>query len=560
MALTYPDLLPGVFAAGASNHDEIPDTYTDEGRMAWDVGFPSETSQPIVAGGVPPRRLDMNGLGNRLSQHVFFQQSGALYVWNADLDYPAGAHILGSNGVEYIAVAASGPTATGGAVNPVTDVNFTRWKSYQRSLVDIIYPVGSIYMSVNNVSPATLFGGTWQAISGRFLLAANNTYPLGTTGGAATKQLSVNEMPTHTHVASTADAGGHVHTATNANAGAHTHTVTVQSNGAHTHSTSGTAASNGSHTHTITVNNNGAHTHTTSGTAASAGAHTHTISITAGAQSAGAHIHGVTYAATAISATTASNGAHTHGAPASKTTITSSNPSPATHYHTRGTMNITGSYDAYDLNTSNTYPSDGTKPSVTGAFGYSTNANGYADEGDGHTKGRYSITFDASRSGAWTGHTSSDGTHTHTITINASALTSTSAGAHTHGVSITVPAQNMTTGSAGAHTHNLSGTTASAGAHTHTVSGTAASAGVHNHVATNANAGAHTHTTSGTAASAGTHNHAASTASAGSHTHTITVQTAGVHQHGVTVNTAGGSASFNIMPPYIAVNVWKRTA
>lgn len=508
MALTYPDLLPGVFAAGASNHDEIPDTYTDEGRMAWDVGFPSETSQPIVAGGVPPRRLDMNGLGNRLSQHVFFQQSGALYVWSADLDYPAGAHILGSNGVEYIAVAASGPTETGGAVDPTTDVNFTRWKSYQRSLVDIIYPVGSIYMSANNVNPGTLFGGTWQAISGRFILAAGGNYPLGTTGGSATKQLSVNEMPIHTHGAATQDAGGHVHVATNAN--------------------------NGAHTHTVTVNNNGAHTHATSGTAASAGAHTHTISVTNGAQSAGAHTHGVTYAATSISATAASAGAHTHGAPASKTTITTSNPSPATHYHTRGTMNITGSYDAYDLNNSATYPSAGTKPSVTGAFGYSTNANGWADEGDGHTQGRYSITFDASRSGAWTGHTSSDGSHTHTVTINASALTTTSAGAHTHSVSVTVPKQDMTTGSAGAHTHNLSGSTASAGAHTHTVSGTAASAG--------------------------THNHAASTASAGSHTHTITVQTAGVHQHGVTVNNAGGSASFSLIPPYIAVNVWKRTA
>lgn len=27
-------------------------------------------------------------------------------------------------------------------------------------MLDTIYPVGSIYMSVNNVSPSTLFGGT----------------------------------------------------------------------------------------------------------------------------------------------------------------------------------------------------------------------------------------------------------------------------------------------------------------------------------------------------------------------------------------------------------------
>jgi hypothetical protein len=224
--------------------------------------------------------------------------------------------------------------------------------------------------------------------------------------------------------------------------------------------------------------------------------------------------------------------------------------SAGSHTHARGTLNITGTFDADDLN------NDSTTPTATGAFGYKKSST--RRDAENGTQHCYAITFNAKN--GWEGSLAENGSHTHSITIAATAMTTGSAGAHTHGVSITVPAQNMTTGSAGAHTHNLYGTTASAGAHTHTVSGTAASAGVHNHVATNANAGAHTHTTSGTAASAGTHNHAASTASAGSHTHTITVQTSGVHQHGVTVNNAGGSASFNIMPPYLAVNVWKRTA
>lgn len=30
-----------------------------------------------------------------------------------------------------------------------------------RLVLNKIYPVGSIYMSVNSTSPATLFGGTW---------------------------------------------------------------------------------------------------------------------------------------------------------------------------------------------------------------------------------------------------------------------------------------------------------------------------------------------------------------------------------------------------------------
>ena len=65
--------------------------------------------------------------------------------------------------------------------------------------VDKVYPVGSIYMSVNNTSPATLFGGTWQQIQDTFLLAAGSTYEAGSTGGEATHMLSVSELPSHTH-------------------------------------------------------------------------------------------------------------------------------------------------------------------------------------------------------------------------------------------------------------------------------------------------------------------------------------------------------------------------
>lgn len=61
------------------------------------------------------------------------------------------------------------------------------------------YPVGSIYMSVVETSPASLFGGTWERIEDRFLLAAGSTWAAGETGGEAVHTLTVDEMPAHSH-------------------------------------------------------------------------------------------------------------------------------------------------------------------------------------------------------------------------------------------------------------------------------------------------------------------------------------------------------------------------
>ena len=63
------------------------------------------------------------------------------------------------------------------------------------NILNMVYPVGSIYMSVNSTSPATLFGGTWQQIQDTFLLSAGSTYTAGATGGEATHQLVANELP-----------------------------------------------------------------------------------------------------------------------------------------------------------------------------------------------------------------------------------------------------------------------------------------------------------------------------------------------------------------------------
>lgn len=233
-----------------------------------------------------------------------------------------------------------------GSGNVITNTYATK-----SDLIELIYPVGSIYISVKNTSPATFLGGTWESFgSGRTLIGVDaNDSDFSTaekTGGEKAHTLSSNEIPSHAHTVNS-----HTHSipalsGSAASAGAHTHTITSSSSsaGAHTHTTSGTAASAGNHKHSVPHNadastggsksrmigynssgstdakyknrysdETGAHTHSVSGTAASAGAHTHTIS--SSSASAGAHTHTVTTTAnTSGSASPATNSIGGNGA------------------------------------------------------------------------------------------------------------------------------------------------------------------------------------------------------------------------------------------------------
>lgn len=66
---------------------------------------------------------------------------------------------------------------------------------YGKKLVDYIYPVGSIYMSVNQANPELLFGGKWEKIEDRFLLAAGSKYASGSVGGEESHSLTIEEQP-----------------------------------------------------------------------------------------------------------------------------------------------------------------------------------------------------------------------------------------------------------------------------------------------------------------------------------------------------------------------------
>lgn len=66
-------------------------------------------------------------------------------------------------------------------------------------ILQVVYPVGSIYISVVETDPGTLFGGTWERLKDRFLLGAGDNYAAGAIGGENEHVLTVSEMPGHSH-------------------------------------------------------------------------------------------------------------------------------------------------------------------------------------------------------------------------------------------------------------------------------------------------------------------------------------------------------------------------
>lgn len=82
-------------------------------------------------------------------------------------------------------------------------------KTIRTQILDAAHPVGSYYISDYPTDPAELFGGTWERVTGRFLLAATDggasggnsraDIVAGGTGGEATHTLGTSEIPAHTH-------------------------------------------------------------------------------------------------------------------------------------------------------------------------------------------------------------------------------------------------------------------------------------------------------------------------------------------------------------------------
>ena len=70
------------------------------------------------------------------------------------------------------------------------------------TLLDVIYPTGSLYFSTNSTSPASKFGGTWTQIQDAFIAAKGSGYITGTVAAySGDKAMTVDQMPKHRHMA-----------------------------------------------------------------------------------------------------------------------------------------------------------------------------------------------------------------------------------------------------------------------------------------------------------------------------------------------------------------------
>lgn len=78
-----------------------------------------------------------------------------------------------------------------------------------KDILDIIYPVGSFYMSTDATAPSTLFGGTWERIKGAFIWGIADNETPSATGGEKTHTLIESELPKVDGTIATGVVGAH---------------------------------------------------------------------------------------------------------------------------------------------------------------------------------------------------------------------------------------------------------------------------------------------------------------------------------------------------------------
>ena len=208
-SLDLPQILYQPFAATGDKNTILNSPSTEDPQRAnLQTGFPAITQVPIANGGIPPERMDFNGLGYLLSSFYFFTQCGGVYTFNQDVSNAIGGYPLGavlyytdSNGTTYkvrsllenntfdfvttpsyiddkhwayvsstpitqdtSASSTSNVFSTAAAQSLINNVN-----NRITNTLNALYPVGSIYITTQNTGSCPIAGlisgSQWQLVA-----------------------------------------------------------------------------------------------------------------------------------------------------------------------------------------------------------------------------------------------------------------------------------------------------------------------------------------------------------------------------------------------------------
>ena len=93
--ITLP-LIPRIWASGGQTQNPIPEQSTDSNRASFQDGFPAVTSTPIADGGIPPNRLDFNGMGTIFTAYAYAIQQGQYTTFDSSVSAKIGGYPLGA--------------------------------------------------------------------------------------------------------------------------------------------------------------------------------------------------------------------------------------------------------------------------------------------------------------------------------------------------------------------------------------------------------------------------------------------------------------------------------
>lgn len=342
--------------------------------------YPSAYELPLDAGGQAVGRTEMNALFSTLAENIYFQQQGGVYSYNSTIDYTVGTLVLYSNNL-YKCIQAHSHTTPRAPTNTSywqkvviqsdianfvtlnTAQTISAIKNFSALPTTSVAPTGSTQLTNKSYVDTKVSLSGNQTVAGTKIFSNSPLIPTATAGDSSTKGASTafvqnaiaQLVPTGTILAFGGVTAPRGFLICDGSAVSRT-------NYANLFAVIGTryGAGNGSTTFNLPKLNDG--------------------SFVRGVASGSV---GTKYSASLPPLTSSSAGAHTH---------------------TRGTMNITGRVATE------------TEVQITeGAF-----SKWYNGDDGGFQGGRIQpdgFIFDASKS--WTGATSSNGAHTHTITNSA---------------------------------------------------------------------------------------------------------------------------------------------